>query len=185
MITISPYVGVNFRGTEQLQPKKTEINPKKDEATKGMSNTVKAGIGLGALAVAVAAGLAFKGKMKMGKLTINIRIRQEFEKAFGKIDDIDGELAANDVIGMVRYIASKNPKVKQSAIVNLDEKGLDILQEKMNVNISKEIFGKKKALLLQLFDKDSKLLESRPVMADSFDEKLSNMFGDSSVVKLV
>lgn len=183
MTTISPYIGVNFRGTEQLQPKKTEINPKKGEATKGMSNTVKVGIGLGALAVAVAAGLAFKGKMKMGKPTINTR--QMFEKTFGKIDDIDGELDVEKVFTMVRYMASKNPKAKQSAVVNLDEKGLDLLQEKMNANISKEIFGKKKALLLQLFDKDSKLLESRPVIADSFDEELSNMFGDSSIVKLV
>ena len=63
MTTISPnYAGVNFRGIEQVQPKKAEVTnakPKTDES-KGMSNAMKVGIGLAALSVAVIGGLAAK-----------------------------------------------------------------------------------------------------------------------------
>ncbi len=66
MTTISPnYAGVNFKATEQVQPKKTaETNTQSKPESKGMSNAMKAGIGVGALAVATAviAGIAIKNK---------------------------------------------------------------------------------------------------------------------------
>ena len=66
MTTISPnYANVNFRATEQVQPKKAaETNAQSKPESKGMSNAMKAGIGVGALAVATAviAGIAIKNK---------------------------------------------------------------------------------------------------------------------------
>lgn len=65
MTTISPnYAGVNFRGTEQVQPKKVETNAQSKSESKSMSNATKVGIGVGALAVAttVIAGIAIKNK---------------------------------------------------------------------------------------------------------------------------
>ena len=66
MTTISPnYAGVNFKATEQVQPKKAaETNAQSKPESKGMSNAMKAGIGVGALAVATAviAGIAIKNK---------------------------------------------------------------------------------------------------------------------------
>ena len=62
MTTISPnYSGVNFRATEQVQPKKAETpSAQTKTASKGMSNAAKVGIGLGALATVAIAGLAIK-----------------------------------------------------------------------------------------------------------------------------
>ena len=65
MTTISPnYANVNFKATEQVQPKKAETNAQSKPESKGMSNAMKAGIGVGALAVATAviAGIAIKNK---------------------------------------------------------------------------------------------------------------------------
>lgn len=69
MPTISPnYAGIRFRATEQAQQAKpqtqTVANKPKTTESKGMSNTMKASIGIGALAVttAVIAGLAIRNK---------------------------------------------------------------------------------------------------------------------------
>ena len=64
MTTISPnYAGVNFKATEQVQPKKTaETNAQSKPESKGMSNAMKVGIGLGALAAVALAGMAIKNK---------------------------------------------------------------------------------------------------------------------------
>ena len=62
----SNYTGLKFRGTEQVQPNKAQtvvFQPKTDNP-KGMSNKMKAGIGVGTLAVtaSVIAGLAIRNK---------------------------------------------------------------------------------------------------------------------------
>ena len=64
MTTISPnYAGVNFKATEQVQPKKTaETNAQSKPESKGMSNAMKVGLGLGALAAVALAGMAIKNK---------------------------------------------------------------------------------------------------------------------------
>ena len=64
MTTISPnYAGVNFKATEQVQPKKAaETNAQSKPESKGMSNAMKVGIGLGALAAVALAGMAIKNK---------------------------------------------------------------------------------------------------------------------------
>ena len=64
MTTISPnYAGVNFKATEQVQPKKVETtNAQSKPESKGMSNAMKVGIGLGALAAVALAGMAIKNK---------------------------------------------------------------------------------------------------------------------------
>ena len=186
MTTISPnYAGVNFRATEQ--PKKAEtVNAQTKTASKGMSNAAKAGIGLAALATVAVAGLAIKKGLNK---PISINTRQLFEHAFGKIEDGGGQLEANDVIGCAKHLIDEIKKdtgkeVKHTSLIKLDEKGLGLLKKHMNVDVSKEIFGEKKALLLQFFDKDAKLLKSKPIFADSFDKSLSNLFGKESVVKL-
>ena len=63
MTTISPnYAGVNFKATEQVQPKKAETNAQSKPESKGMSNAMKVGLGLGALAAVALAGIAIKNK---------------------------------------------------------------------------------------------------------------------------
>ena len=64
MTTISPnYAGVNFKATEQVQPKKAaETNAQSKPESKGMSNAMKVGFGLGALAAVALAGMAIKNK---------------------------------------------------------------------------------------------------------------------------
>ena len=184
MTTISPnYAGVNFRGTEQ--PKKAETpNVQTKTASKGMSNVAKVGIGLGALATVAIAGLAIKKGLNK---SISINTRQLFEDAFGKIDEVD-KLGADDMIesakSMISVLNLKGTPVKHTLVYQLDEKGLGLLKKNMNVDISKDIFAGKKAFLLQLCDKDAKVLESKPFFANSVDEGLSNWFGKESVVKL-
>ena len=85
MTTISPnYAGVNFKATEQVQPKKAaETNAQSKPESKGMSNAMKAGIGLAALSVAVIGGLAAKKHIdakNFPKNFVNI-----FEKHYGKV----------------------------------------------------------------------------------------------------
>lgn len=62
----SNYTGLKFRGTEQVQPNKaqTVVSQPKTDNPKGMSNKMKAGIGVGTLAVtaSVIAGLAIRNK---------------------------------------------------------------------------------------------------------------------------
>ena len=86
MTTISPnYAGVNFRATEQVQPKKAaETNAQSKPESKGMSNAMKAGIGVGALSVAVIGGLAAKKHIdakNFSKNFVNIFERSGFFKA--------------------------------------------------------------------------------------------------------
>ena len=184
MTTISPnYAGVNFRGTEQ--PKKAETpNVQTKTASKGMSNVAKVGIGLGALATVAIAGLAIKKGLNK---PISINTKQLFEDTFGKIEEVD-KLEAGDLIESAKSIISvlnlKGTPVKHTSLMKLDEKGLGLLKKNMNVDVSKDILGEKKAFLLQFFDKDTNLLESKPIFANSVDEGVSNWFGKESVVKL-
>ena len=185
MTTISPnYAGVNFRATEQ--PKKAETqNAQPKTAPKGMSNAVKAGIGLAALATVAVAGLAIKKGLNK---PISINTRQLFEDTFGKIEEVD-KLEEKKLIGCAKFTISKltnisKTPVKHTTVTKLDEKGLGLLKKHMNVDISKDIFGEKKAFLIQYFDKDAKLLESKPFLANTVDEGLSNWFGKGSVVEL-
>ena len=70
MTTISPnYAGVNFKATEQVQPKKAETNAQSKPESKGMSNAMKVGLGLGALAAVALAGMAIKNKNAANSLT--------------------------------------------------------------------------------------------------------------------
>ena len=71
MTTISPnYANVNFRATEQVQPKKAaETNAQSKPESKGMSNAMKVGLGLGALAAVALAGMAIKNKNAANSLT--------------------------------------------------------------------------------------------------------------------
>ena len=185
MTTISPsYVGVNFRGIEQ--PKKAEtLNAQTKTTSKGMSNAAKVGIGLGALATVAIAGLAIKKGLNK---SISINTKQFFEDTFGKIDEVD-KLEAGDLIesakSMISVLNLKGTPVKHTLVYQLDEKGLGMLKKNMNVDISKDIFAGKKAFLLQLCDKDAKVLESKPFLANTVDEGLSNWFEKKSVVQLV
>ena len=130
------------------------------------------------------AGLAIKKGLSK---PISINTRQLFEDAFGKIDEVD-KLGADDMIesakSMISVLNLKGTPVKHTLVYQLDEKGLGLLKKNMNVDISKDIFAGKKAFLLQLCDKDAKVLESKPFFANSVDEGLSNWFGKESVVKL-
>ena len=184
MTTISPnYAGVHFRATEQ--PKKAEtVNAQTKTASKGMSNAAKIGIGLGALATVAIAGLAIKKGLNK---PISINTKQLFEDTFGKIEEVD-KLEEKELIACAKYAVQSFPdmkRIKHTGLIKLDEKGLGLLKKNMNVDISKDIFGEKKAFLLQFFDKDANLLKSKPIFANSVDEGISNWFGKESVVKLV
>ena len=186
MTTISPnYAGVNFKATEQVQPKKAaETNAQSKPESKRMSNAAKVGIGLGALATVAIAGLAIKKGLNK---PISINTKQLFEDTFGKIDEVD-KLEAGDLIesakSMISVLNLKGTPVKHTCVTKLDEKGLGLLKKNTNVDISKDILGEKKAFLLQLCDKDAKVLESKPFFANTVDEVISNWFGKESVVKL-
>lgn len=70
MTTISQNaVGVSFKSAESIQTQKSQVvdaKPKTED--KGMSNAMKAGIGVGALAVVALAGMAIRGKIKSNQV---------------------------------------------------------------------------------------------------------------------
>ena len=103
MTTISPnYAGVNFKATEQVQPKKAaETNAQSKPESKGMSNAMKAGLGLGALAAVALAGMAIKNKSVAKKagasfdnLVHNIeQVKVKYKKVeFAAYENITGDV---------------------------------------------------------------------------------------------
>lgn len=187
MTAISPhyYANVNFSGLKKLDTEKsksysTDPNTKKSS---GMSKNTKIAIGLGAVAVATAviAGLALKKKWTQ---PVNIDSKNLFEVGFGKIEKFKGNIELSDIVTRAKSVVSKNPKCTQTALFSLDEKGIDLLNKNMKVNISKDLFKDKKGLLLQFFDKDTKLLQSKPIIADSIGKSISELFKDFPCVKL-
>lgn len=183
MTIISPnYTVVNFRGTEQAKSKNVEpTNDSPQTKSKDMSNTIKAGIGLGALAVSVIAGLAIKRGLNK---SISIKTRQVFEDTFGKIEEVNGLLETKELIDCAKYMAQNNKNITQTVLLKLDEKGLAFLEATMDKKVLKDIFSKKKGLMLLFFDKKSNFIESKPILADSIEDGISNMFGKESWIKL-
>lgn len=70
MTTISQNaVGVNFKSAEPIQTQKSQaVDAKPKTEDKGISNAMKAGIGVGALAVVALAGMAIRGKIKSNQV---------------------------------------------------------------------------------------------------------------------
>ncbi len=109
MTTISPnYAGVNFRATEQVQPKKAETNAQSKPESKGMSNAMKVGLGLGALAAVALAGMAIKNKNAAKKLTENISETLLHEK----LPTVDLKKVEQEVSDVVMEVRKANPSGK-------------------------------------------------------------------------
>lgn len=186
MTSITPYsyyTNMNFRGLNKLNSPKQQAystNPQV-EKKKDMSKSTKIAIGLGAVAVATAviAGLALKKKNP-----IDINSKKLFESGFGKIEEFKGNIELDDIVTRAKSVISKTPNCTQTALFNLDEKGIDLLNKNMKVNISKDLFKDKKGLLLQFFDKESKILQLKPIVADSIGKSISELFKDFPCVKL-
>ena len=106
MTTISPnYAGVNFRGTEQVQPKKVaETNVQAKPESKGMSNVAKAGIGLAALATIAVAGMAIKNKNTANSLK-NLLKKADID--YKKVESASYEGCVKDVQD---FMSSFKPK---------------------------------------------------------------------------
>ena len=108
MTTISPnYAGVNFKATEQVQPKKAaETNAQSKPESKGMSNAMKVGLGLGALAAVALAGMAIKNKSaakKAGASFDNLVHNIECEKFNRKeVEWVEYNDVINDVKDFVK-----------------------------------------------------------------------------------
>ena len=110
MTTISPnYANVNFKATEQVQPKKAaETNAQSKPESKGMSNAMKVGLGLGALAAVALAGMAIKNKNAAKKLAENISGTLLHEK----LPTVNLEKVEQEVSDVVIEARKANPSGK-------------------------------------------------------------------------
>lgn len=180
MVAISTNYGISFKATSQLpNTTKTAQTTAPNEHQKKMSNSMKAGIGLGALATIALAGLIIKKKMP-----IKINSKELFETTFGKIEEVKGELGFNDLIGYIKSEVHKRPECKQTHLIRLTKDGLSEVSKKSNIQISENLFKDKEALILRLSDKNSNELFTKPIIADTLDEKTKALFKDNWIVEL-
>ena len=183
MTIISPnYAGINFRATEQVQPKKietTNAQPKTDES-KGMSNAMKAGIGLTALSVAVIGGLAAKKHIEAKKF-VNI-----VEKAFGKSENVGEKMAGSQLQEMIDNIGQVDPKINQGILIRLNEQGLRQQVSKF-VEIPESLSDAKDGVAIVWTNEDGKLAKGKTTKAfvcDWLCADLNYFFGDKTMVKI-
>ena len=188
MTTISPnYAGVNFRATEQVQPKKAaETNVQSKLESKGMSNAMKAGIGLAALSVAVIGGLAAKKHIDVKNVQKNFV--KLFEKYYGKVENVGEKMEANKLQEMIDNIAQVDPKVNQGILIRLNEQGL---KQQINVfkgmEIPESLLGAKDGIAIMWKDENGKLIKNKTIknfVCDALDGELNNFFGDKTMVKI-
>ena len=188
MTTISPnYAGVNFKATEQVQPKKAaETNAQSKPESKGMSNAIKAGIGLAALSVAVIGGLAAKKHIDAKNVQKNFV--KLFEKHYGKVENVGEKMEANKLQEMIDNIAQVDPKVNQGILIRLNEQGL---KQQINVfkgmEIPESLLGAKDGIAIMWKDENGKLITNKTIknfVCDALDADLNYFFGDKTMVKI-
>ena len=117
MTTISPnYAGVNFRATEQVQPKKTaETNAQSKPESKGMSNAMKVGLGLGALAAVALAGMAIKNKNAANSLE---NLLKEHNTIYKKTSEVSYEMFIEDAKELIRNFSDGKPGLYRANLIS-------------------------------------------------------------------
>ena len=187
MTTISPnYANVNFRATEQVQPKKAaETNDQSKPESKGMSNAMKAGIGLAALSVAVIGGLAAKKHIdakNFSKNFVNI-----FEKHYAKIENVGKEMNMKYFTDQISDIAKEYPNAKECSVFRLNKEGLSKLSVFKGKTLPENLLGAKDGILIGCIDKNGNLIDGKGIKAficDTLDEDLNVLFGKNNMVKV-
>ena len=179
MTTISPnYAGVNFRATEQVQPKKAEttnVQPKTDES-KGMSNAMKAGIGLAALSVAVIGGLAAKKHIDVKKLNEFVTM---FKANQGEFKNIGKEVTYESI---AEYAARmKDEGAKSLFALRLNKQRLGVLRQ--DEKFAEQLLGAETGVHLIPLDENNKPLgKGCTLVGKMLDEDVIGIFkGDLNV----
>ena len=181
MTTISPnYAGVNFKATEQVQPKKAaETNAQSKTESKGMSNAIKAGIGLAALSVAVIGGLAAKKHIDAKNVQKNFV--KLFEKHYGKVENVGEKMEANKLQEMIDNIAQVDPKVNQGILIRLNEQGL---KQQINVfkgmEIPESLLGAKDGVSVIILDSENRYINAKSFIGETLDNDIKGIFGDGT-----
>ena len=179
MTTISPnYAGVNFRATEQVQPKKAETNAQSKPESKGMSNAMKAGIGLAALSVAVIGGLAAKKHIdakNFPKNFVNI-----FEKHYGKVENVGKEVTYEQVVTYIKEMQKKYPEAEKAFVMRLNEKGLKTVPFIKDKKIPESLLGAKDGVSVIILDSENRYINAKSFIGETLDNDIKGIFGDGT-----
>lgn len=192
MTTISPnYANVNFRATEQVQPKKAaETNAQSKPESKGMSNAMKAGIGVGALAVATAviAGIAIKNKNAAKeaakevapmaeKVGLTPVAYQKLSPMFGEIKKYE-KLGYEDIYGTLPDIHKTKMKINKGDSVIVTS----MSDSKIRTNLAKEMGLEandipENSVMMVITDKEEETMKySQLFIFDKMTQSLKDMF---------
>ena len=191
MTTISPnYANVNFKATEQVQPKKAETNAQSKPESKGMSNAMKAGIGVGALAVATAviAGIAIKNKnaakeaaKKFAPMAEEVGLTPvAYQKLSPKFDEIKKyeKLGYEDVYGTLPDIHKTKMKINKDDSVIVTS----MSDSKIRTDLAKEMGLEandipENSVMMVITDKEEETMKySQLFIFDKMTQSLKDMF---------
>ena len=180
MTTISPnYTGVNFRATEQVQPKKAaETNAQSKPESKGMSNAMKAGIGLAALSVAVIGGLAAKKHIEAKNVQKNFV--KLFEKHYGKVANVGKEVTYEQVVTYIKEMQKKYPEAEKAFVMRLNEKGLKTVPFIKDKKIPESLLGAKDGVSVIILDSENRYINAKSFIGETLDNDIKGIFGDGT-----
>ena len=181
MTTISPnYAGVNFRATEQVQPKKAaETNAQSKPESKGMSNAMKAGIGLAALSVAVIGGLAAKKHIDAKNYPKNFV--KLFEKHYGKVEKVGEEVTFENVVKYISEMSKKCSEAEKAIAMRLNEEGLKTLPLFKDKKIPESLLGAKDGVCIIFKTSDGRLIKGKSFIGETLDNDFKGIFKDGTV----
>ena len=197
MTTISPnYANVNFRATEQVQPKKAaETNAQSKPESKGMSNAMKAGIGVGALAVATAviAGIAIKNKnaakeaaKKFAPMAEKVGLTPvAYQKLSTKLDEIKKyeKFDLKDALDNIDEFNMNSPLGGGSMCL------LNMSDSELRTGIAKSMKLKandipENSLYESIKDGKGVTKQARLLIFDEMTQSMKDAFGDGSVIEI-
>ncbi len=184
MTTISPnYAGVNFRATEQVQPKKAaETNAQSKTESKGMSNAMKAGIGLAALSVAVIGGLAAKKHIDAKNFPKNFI--KNFEKIYGKVENVGKEVTYEQVVTYIKEMQKKYPEAEKAFVMRLNEKGLKTVPFIKDKKIPESLLGANDGVCVMFKLPENRIIKGQSFIGETLDNDFKGIFGDRTSVLL-
>ena len=182
MTTISPnYAGVNFRATEPVQPKKAaETNAQSKSESKGMSNAMKAGIGLAALSVAVIGGLVAKKHIDAKNFPKNFI--KNFEKSYGKVENVGKEVTYEQVVTYIKEMQKKYPEAEKAFVLRLNEKGLKTVPFIKDKKIPESLLGANDGVCVMFKLPENRIIKGQSFIGETLDKDFKGIFGDSTSV---
>ena len=158
MTTISPnYAGVNFKATEQVQPKKAaETNAQSKPESKGMSNAMKVGLGLGALAAVALAGMAIKNKNAANSLE---NLLKEHNTIYKKTSEVSYEMFIEDAKDLIRNFSDGKPGLYHANLISpQDSKQLIEQMAQQQGKTSKNMKIPEKGFLLTIMEGEKNII---------------------------